>query len=51
MYKLDIQNCFVHSVCYTDSWSHLREREREYYCHSQDVHIVADTKKCGYILV
>lgn len=28
MYKLDIQNCFVHSVCYTDSWSHLRERER-----------------------
>lgn len=29
MYKLDIQNWFVHSVCYTDSWSHLRERERE----------------------
>lgn len=28
MYKLDIQNWFVHSVCYTDSWSHERERER-----------------------
>lgn len=23
----------------------MREREREYYCHLQDVHIVADTKK------